>query len=213
MNDLSAITAVMPTTYETSLGLRGRITETHWELPNELSKEEWISAGLTLGKIERSVSWWIGDWWRACKPEWGFRAEFFESDDWEGPTYGTCRNAAAVCDGFDTARRRAVLTFKHHAEVAALPAGEADALLDWAEEPLARTGKPRSTRELRGEVNRRRVTVGVQPSDKPCTITDLKTPAASGRQFGCIYADPPWLYDNQATRAATSNHYSGLTVV
>jgi|tagenome__1003787_1003787.scaffolds.fasta_scaffold20745090_2 hypothetical protein len=29
---------------------------------------------------------------------------------------------------------------------------KAEALLDWAEEPLARTGKPRSTRELRGEL-------------------------------------------------------------
>jgi hypothetical protein len=29
---------------------------------------------------------------------------------------------------------------------------KAKALLDWAEEPLARTGKPRSTRELRGEL-------------------------------------------------------------
>src|SRR5262249_23575114 len=33
-----------------------------------------------------------------------------------------------------------------------------------------------------------------------------------GRTFGTIYADPPWLYSNQGTRAATSRHYSGLTV-
>lgn len=30
--------------------------------------------------------------------------------------------------------------------------------------------------------------------------------------FGCIYADPPWQYGNQATRAATGRHYETLSV-
>ena len=34
----------------------------------------------------------------------------------------------------------------------------------------------------------------------------------SGEQFGCIYADPPWPYENQATRAATGNHYPSMTL-
>lgn len=42
--------------------------------------------------------------------------------------------------------------------------------------------------------------------------TNLNTYVASGRKWGTIYADPPWLYDNQSTRAATSNHYNGMTV-
>lgn len=41
-------------------------------------------------------------------------------------------------------------------------------------------------------------------------ITDLTK--LRGKKFGCIYADPPWLYGNQGTRSATSNHYDGLTV-
>jgi N6-adenosine-specific RNA methylase IME4 len=45
-----------------------------------------------------------------------------------------------------------------------------------------------------------------------CTVQHLKDLVAAGRKFGCIYADPPWLYDNQSTRAATSNHYGGMTV-
>jgi N6-adenosine-specific RNA methylase IME4 len=35
---------------------------------------------------------------------------------------------------------------------------------------------------------------------------------ADGIRFSTIYADPPWLYSNQSTRAATSNHYEGMTV-
>lgn len=41
---------------------------------------------------------------------------------------------------------------------------------------------------------------------------DLHALAACGRKFGCIYADLPWRYRNQATRAATSNHYGSLSV-
>lgn len=39
------------------------------------------------------------------------------------------------------------------------------------------------------------------------SLTDL-----AGQKFGTIYADPPWQYGNQATRAATSNHYETMTV-
>jgi N6-adenosine-specific RNA methylase IME4 len=39
--------------------------------------------------------------------------------------------------------------------------------------------------------------------------TDLSELVASGQKFGTIYADPPWRYNNQGTRAATDNHYDG----
>jgi N6-adenosine-specific RNA methylase IME4 len=32
------------------------------------------------------------------------------------------------------------------------------------------------------------------------------------KHFGCIYADPPWQYGNQGTRAATNNHYQTMTI-
>jgi len=59
------------------------------------------------------------------------------AETWDGPSYQTCRNAAAITDAFEPSRQRDGLSFKHHAEVAALPAAEADALLDWAEEAVA----------------------------------------------------------------------------
>jgi hypothetical protein len=51
----------------------------------------------------------------------------------------------------------------------------------------------------------------VAPEDA-CTTEDLTRLVADGRRYGCIYADPPWQYGNQGTRAATGNHYSGMTV-
>ena len=102
------------------------------------------------------------------------RKAIVEAEDWEGPSYEAAMNAASVCRKFETSRQREDLTFKHHAEVAALPPDEADALLDWCEA----TSKPRSTRELRGEIHRRRVKIGERPSNDTCKIDDLFAAAA-----------------------------------
>jgi N6-adenosine-specific RNA methylase IME4 len=55
---------------------------------------------------------------------------------------------------------------------------------------------------------------GIEPilRDDGCTVDDLESLALAGSRFGCIYADPPWRYGNQGTRAATGNHYNGMTV-
>ncbi len=63
-----------------------------------------------------------------------------------GPAYESCRAAARVARDFETSRRRDLLSFQHHLEVAVLPPDEANAMLDWCEE----TPKPRSKRESRG---------------------------------------------------------------
>ncbi len=51
-----------------------------------------------------------------------------------------------------------------------------------------------------------------RPSDRAeagetCTVDDLERLTSRDTRFGAIYADPPWQYGNQGTRAATSNHY------
>jgi N6-adenosine-specific RNA methylase IME4 len=45
-----------------------------------------------------------------------------------------------------------------------------------------------------------------------CVVSDLGELVRAGKKFGTIYADPPWKYGNQRTRAATDNHYPTLTV-
>jgi hypothetical protein len=46
------------------------------------------------------------------------------ADDWEGPGFQACADAAYVCKAIETSRRREVLSFHHHAEVAAIPIGK-----------------------------------------------------------------------------------------
>ena len=58
---------------------------------------------------------------------------FSEAEDWEGPAFQTCMNAAIVSNAFETSRRREVLSYSHHVEVAPLSADWQDKLLDEAE--------------------------------------------------------------------------------
>ena len=39
------------------------------------------------------------------------------------------------------------------------------------------------------------------------SVKDLNYLIESGKKYSTIYADPPWPYQNQATRSSTSNHY------
>lgn len=52
------------------------------------------------------------------------------------------------------------------------------------------------------------------PAEKfeTCTVDDLEKLIAADAQFGTLYLDPPWSYGNQATRSATDNHYSTMTL-
>jgi hypothetical protein len=54
--------------------------------------------------------------------------------------YQTCRNAASVCQKFETSRRRDNVSFDHKT-VAPLNPEIADSLLDWCEAPLKTGGQ------------------------------------------------------------------------
>lgn len=56
------------------------------------------------------------------------------------------------------------------------------------------------------------VDVIVPDADKMCATGDLEALIDLGMKFQVIYADPPWAYDNQATRAATDNHYPTMSL-
>jgi len=50
------------------------------------------------------------------------------------------------------------------------------------------------------------------PPTRQGIAEDLDELIANHERFGTIYVDPPWLYDNQATRSATDTKYEGQTV-
>lgn len=174
------------------------------DLAPDLPFEEWCEMGRKLCAGSKVINWWIGDWWRSGH-RYGERAKA-AAEGIFGREFQTLRNIGSVCGSFEKSRRRDALSFSHHAEVAGMSPDDADTLLDMAE------AEGWSKRVLRAMVSQRCVEIGEQPSSTTCTTEDLHRLIARDDKFGTIYADPPWLYDNQGTRAATGNHYGGLTV-
>ncbi len=43
-------------------------------------------------------------------------------------------------------------------------------------------------------------------------ITDLDDLLTTGQRFGCLYADPPWQYDDQPPSSGAAKHYATLSV-
>jgi hypothetical protein len=115
------------------------------EIPDSQSFEAWEAMGRKLCASSQVVNWWIGDWWAAGTHRYGERAKK-AAEGIFGREFQTLRNIASVTCAFETSRRRDVLSFSHHVEVAGLSPVEADALLDRAEQMNW------STRELRKEV-------------------------------------------------------------
>jgi N6-adenosine-specific RNA methylase IME4 len=173
-------------------------------LPEPLSLDDWRAIGRELRRAESGITWWLGDWLRfGAARRWG---EKYAEAVKLGFAYQTAVNAENVANKFaDFNRRRLNLTWSDHAAVAALDPALADALLDQA------VANRWPVQELRRHARRGYLQIS-GPDGGSCGFEELHRLVAEGVRFGCIYADPPWLYDNQGTRAATSNHYDGMTV-
>ncbi len=172
-------------------------------IPEGTSFDEWSALGRTLQQMEKSVMWWIGDWLRFGERKYG--ETYTQAVEATGYATETVRAAKWVAEQYpETVTRVTGLSWTHHREVASLPpADRAEVLARAASEGL-------STRETKALAKQEKNRVGTKHDT--CTTDDLAKLIARGDRFGTIYADPPWVYDNQGTRAATGNHYGGLTV-
>ncbi|MDH6521876.1 hypothetical protein M2163_001131 [Streptomyces sp. SAI-135] len=107
-------------------------TQVSLQIPDGLNFESWERAGRQLAGLVNSSAWWLGDWLVYGKDNYGDRYEIGIRA--AGLKYQTLRNYAWVSRRFDSSRRRAKLSFQHHAEVASLPVNEQEHWLDSAEE-------------------------------------------------------------------------------
>jgi len=83
-------------------------------------------------------------------------------------------------------------------------------LLVMLEKRLVQVSAPRQLPLVRefddeGTVAKRVYTVGT-------TVSNLESLLSAGQRFGAIYADPPWAYDNESSRAAAVDHYPVMSV-
>ncbi len=179
-------------------------TETGLVIPLGLPYEDWARMGHALARMEKAVQWWVGDW--LLYGEHTFGEKFAQAASETGLSEESLKQCQWVASRFTRVNsRRPELTFSHHRAVAALPPVQADAMLEVAKREAM------SVHDLSQEVRRAKNAVPVNGSETG-TVADLAMLEESGRRFGTIYADPPWLYGNQGTRAATGNHYGGMPV-
>jgi hypothetical protein len=116
----------------------------------EISPRLFSSLSALQLPLSPSAAWAFGE------HKYSERKALVDSEGWTGPAFQTCMNTSNVCKRFETNRRRLLLPFSHHVELAALPPDEADELLDWCEEPLKNgRKKAKSIRELHQEMARR----------------------------------------------------------
>lgn len=106
-------------------------TKVGLQLGANLPYDDWERAGHQLAGVLSSSSWWLGDWLIYGRENYEDRYE--RGAQVAGLRYQTLRNYAWVAGRFPAARRRAGLSFQHHAEVAALDVEQQESWLQRAE--------------------------------------------------------------------------------
>lgn len=115
------------------------------DLPATLEFEDWVSIGRQLCQGQHAINWHIGDWWAFGDHRYGERAAAAAKGIF-GYEFQSLADMASVSRSFETSRRREHVSFTHHREVSALPADEADAILNRVVQDRL------STRDVRREV-------------------------------------------------------------
>ncbi|MGP2442214.1 LmbU family transcriptional regulator [Streptomyces sp. JW3] len=114
-----------------ALDVRAATRRTALMLSPGLPLTQWRHLGRQMFVVTDSSAWWLGDWLIYGRREYPDRYRKALADS--GLDYQTLRNYAWVAGKFEPARRRARLSFQHHAEVAGIPAEEQDEWLARAE--------------------------------------------------------------------------------
>ena len=137
------------------------LTPTSWVPHGELDLRDWLQHGRRLGIVGRGVAWWLGDWLTYGNARYGER--YARAARTTGYDAQSLMNMVYVASRFEPDRRRATLSWSHHAEVAALARDEQERWLDLAER------EQMSVRSLRTELRTwRRVASGrAAPGELP----------------------------------------------
>ena len=138
-------------------------------MPPKLAFEAWERAGRQLSAMVGLSSWWLGDWLVYGKRHYPDRYQ--QAIRAAGLKYQTLRNYAWVSRRFELSRRRAALSFQHHAEVASLPPDEQDQWLDRAEKGMW------TIKQLRTHI-RKITSGGVSPKEQLAAIRRIELPSS-----------------------------------
>jgi hypothetical protein len=109
--------AVLPITLD--LPEQAISTTTSLTLPKGLTKDQWVAIGRTLGKSDRSLRWWIADWWVYADHRYGDR-KVLAATGLFGLAFETLMDYGTVARSVKASNRFEALSFTHHIQVATL---------------------------------------------------------------------------------------------
>lgn len=130
--------------------------------------QEWCDLGARLATHASASAWWLGDWLVFGRAKYDRR--YKTAIAMTGLDYQTLRNYAVVARRFDNGRRRAGLSFQHHAAVCRFSDEEQEAWLNraeaarWSRNELRRRVRLTATpEEMVGTVDRVLLRLSVEP--------------------------------------------------
>jgi N6-adenosine-specific RNA methylase IME4 len=171
------------------LDLPTALTATSWNLPEGLTREQWVALGRKLVSCEKNIQWVLGALWIYGERSYGDGRALAEEI---GVDYQTVRNYASVVRAFEIVPTRDNLSFGHHEAVAALPPPQRGQWLDRAEREGLTVAKLRQ---------------GIRREAAIAKTEVVGFSAKALGQFSVIYADPPWQYEQAMGDRSPENHY------
>lgn len=163
------------------------------DLPATMTEAEYVAKLEEVGRVGRHLMFHLGDLLLYGETRWGERA--YQYADKAGYSAKTLQNAAYVAQAIPPTRRRDVLSFGHHAAVAALPEADQESILDGAASSMYGS-QPLTVSDVRDLAHVARRTVAA-PIRTMWAVADALAQASLDYVRGCQYAertpgsDPP----------------------
>lgn len=149
-------------------------TPTSLALPDKLHFDHWTRIGRQLQLAELAVQWWIGDWLNYGESH--YSEKYTQALEETGRAKQTLMNYAYVAKAIDTSRRREVVDFSTHAEVASLDPEDQERI-------LARAAKENFSRK-----RVRREADAIKRAKRPKPLDDEYVLSSDAREFLDAYA-------------------------
>ena len=105
-------------------------------LPASVDEDQWNEIGDQVMRLDSASNWIIGDWWAYGTHNYGDRKKWVveqKKKRSQMKSFQTLVNYSNVCKAFETNRRRLLVSFEMHKELANLPEAKQEKFLDLIE--------------------------------------------------------------------------------
>jgi hypothetical protein len=119
-------------------------------LPDSIDEDQWNEIGDQVMRLETASNWILGDWWAHGQHLYGERKKWVaeqKAKRSQVKSFKTLHHYGTVCRAFESARRRALVSFEMHRELLGLSEAKQDKFLD-----LIEAGEIKTHKELKAKL-------------------------------------------------------------